>query len=43
MILAQDIQNRLIRDKIAETGGYEVKSDGESFMVAFNNPMAALK
>eukprot|EP01105_Mastigella_eilhardi_P011117 TRINITY_DN2567_c1_g1_i3.p1 TRINITY_DN2567_c1_g1~~TRINITY_DN2567_c1_g1_i3.p1 ORF type:complete len:1447 (+),score=354.88 TRINITY_DN2567_c1_g1_i3:1597-5937(+) len=42
MMLAQEIQNRLMRDKIRETQGYEVKSDGESFMVAFSAPLAAL-
>ena len=38
-----DLHNRLIRDAIAEFHGYEVKTEGDAFMVAFQDAIEAVK
>jgi ribosomal protein L24 len=42
MTLAQYTSNRIVRERIVRNGGYEVKSDGESFMIAFGSARTAV-
>src|SRR5258706_6763618 len=39
--IALNRHNELLRQAIAETNGYEVKTIGDSFMVAFSSPLDA--
>ncbi|HVO32224.1 MAG TPA: adenylate/guanylate cyclase domain-containing protein [bacterium] len=39
---ALELHDALARKLLAERGGYEVKSEGDSFMVAFADPVAAV-
>lgn len=39
---AIEIHNQIIRDNIKITGGFEVKTEGDSFMVAFHSPVSAV-
>jgi len=43
MEVALQTHNYLIRNLIDEFGGYEVKTEGDAFMVAFSSPSAAVK
>ena len=36
------IHNTIMRRQLRITGGYEVKTEGDAFMVAFPSPTAAL-
>lgn len=38
-----DLHNRLMRTAIEAHGGYEVKTEGDAFMVAFSDPLAAVQ
>ena len=40
---ALDVHNRVLRALIAEHGGYEVKTQGDSFMVAFASVVTAVR
>ena len=42
MRVALVIHDELLRQVLAEHGGYEVKTEGDAFMVAFTTPCAAL-
>eukprot|EP00906_Rhabdomonas_costata_P021271 RCo030896 len=42
MSIALDIHNQVIREELPKFGGYEVKTIGDSFMVAFPNPVDAI-
>jgi class 3 adenylate cyclase len=42
MSLAMEQHNTVIREQIRKTGGYEVKTEGDSFMVAFHSPVSAV-
>ena len=37
-----EAHNEIMRDAIGETGGYEFKTEGDAFFVAFHTPLAAL-
>ena len=37
------IHNHIIRDKINEYNGYEVKTEGDSFLIAFSDPENAIR
>lgn len=39
---AMEIHNQVLREKLQITGGYEVKTEGDSFMVAFRTPVTAV-
>src|SRR5690348_7094343 len=39
---ALELHNALFRRLIAEHGGYEVKTEGDAFMIAFSTPANAL-
>ena len=43
MITALHIHNNIFRDAILRHEGYEVKTEGDSFMVAFNDPLHAIR
>lgn len=43
MRMALHIHSQLLRDILHETGGYEVKTEGDAFMVAFSTPLAAVR
>lgn len=43
MRAALEVHDRLMRDAIAKHGGYEVKTEGDSFMVAFASGLAAVR
>ena len=38
-----DLHNQIMRDVIAQHDGYEVKTEGDAFMVAFNHAIDAVK
>ncbi len=38
-----DMHNAVIREALAATGGYEVKTEGDAFFAAFSDPAAALE
>eukprot|EP00727_Mastigamoeba_balamuthi_P012032 m51a1_g7451 putative adenylate cyclase (1605) ;mRNA; f:106354-112478 len=42
MTLAAAAEGKIVRASIAGNGGYEVKSDNESFMIAFSSPVSAI-
>lgn len=42
MSAAMEIHNSILRDNLTLTGGYEVKTEGDSFMVAFHSPISAV-
>jgi class 3 adenylate cyclase len=42
MAVAIRVHNDLMRTKLHEWGGYEVKTEGDAFMVAFEDPMTAV-
>jgi class 3 adenylate cyclase len=39
---AMEIHNNIMRSNLKVTGGYEVKTEGDSFMVAFHSPVSAV-
>lgn len=43
MGLALELHNQLLREELARTGGYEVKTEGDSFMVAFRSALEAVR
>ena len=43
MIITIEIYNRILRDKLKELAGYEVKSEGEVFMASFSSSVNAVK
>ena len=43
MAISMDIHNKVIRQKIAKYGGYEVKTIGDAFMVTFEQPLEAVQ
>lgn len=43
MRVALELHDRLMREAIARRGGYEVKTEGDSFMVAFSSSVDALR
>ncbi|PRP77698.1 adenylate/guanylate cyclase domain-containing protein [Planoprotostelium fungivorum] len=43
MILVIEIYNKILRDQLLLTGGYEVKSEAEIFMAAFSSPLDCLR
>jgi class 3 adenylate cyclase len=43
MEIAVKLHNAKIRECIQTHGGYEVKTEGDAFMVAFSSPIAAIK
>eukprot|EP01064_Diplonema_japonicum_P026885 TRINITY_DN3848_c0_g1_i2.p1 TRINITY_DN3848_c0_g1~~TRINITY_DN3848_c0_g1_i2.p1 ORF type:complete len:1731 (+),score=385.11 TRINITY_DN3848_c0_g1_i2:32-5194(+) len=43
MAEAVQIHHEIMRSVIAKLGGYEVKTEGDAFMVAFHNPTVAAK
>lgn len=43
MRIALDVHDRTLRAALAECGGYEVKTDGDAFMVAFRSSVDAVR
>ncbi len=43
MAVALEAHDRVMRDTIAECGGYEVKTEGDAFMVAFQDAVSAVR
>lgn len=43
MELALDLHNTVLREQLLLLGGYEVKTEGDSFMAAFGDTLAAVK
>jgi hypothetical protein len=41
MIISLEIFNKILRDKLKITSGYEVKSEGDFFMSAFHSPLGS--
>ena len=39
---AIELHNNIMRSNLKTTGGYEVKTEGDSFMVAFHSPVSAV-
>jgi adenylate cyclase len=37
-----EMHNNILRENLKLTGGYEVKTEGDSFMVAFHSPVSAV-